>query len=374
MGKELEALFASPPPEASAPPLALPAPGGGVGGDVAAALAAPAAPAPAAPDAAAARELRAAHHAALRAAPLQALRDCSVELALRRAERTHAGAPGAKRQRAAAPAPPRPAAPPAPAAPLPLPAPTGGDLIGDDELILRFALYNPTAKRDSVCVLEVLALGSQTLAQLRDALTCPSDATAARFRVRTPGAFFYFEGVFYNDLRAPGATDLSAPLRDFVEDGTPLVIAGDGATETHEESGARRGGVSGPGLALQRAVLGAADAASTRLDALALRIGKTYVYTHQGSCEHSLRLRDVRRACAADARSRAAYPACVYRTERVRRRCAICDGFCATKVVYDSRLAPESPCFLCGECFQRLHYDAQGRILFSDFEVFDYDG
>jgi hypothetical protein len=45
-------------------------------------------------------------------------------------------------------------------------------------------------------MLEVLALGCNTLAQLRDALPCPSDATAARFRVRTPGAFLYFEGVF----------------------------------------------------------------------------------------------------------------------------------------------------------------------------------
>ena len=43
-------------------------------------------------------------------------------------------------------------------------------------------------------------------------------------------------------------------------------------------------------------------------------------------------------------------------------------------MVYDSRLAPESPCFMCAECFQRLHYDAQGRLLFSDFEVYDYEG
>jgi hypothetical protein len=76
------------------------------------------------------------------------------------------------------------------------------------------------------------------------------------------------------------------------------------------------------------------------------------VYTHQGSCEHALRVRDVRRACAADARGRDAYPLVTYRTERPRKRCAICDSLLATKVVYGSRLAPESPCFFCDECFQ----------------------
>ena len=70
---------------------------------------------------------------------------------------------------------------------------------------------------------EVRCLGSQALTCLRDVLCCPSDASAAQFGCATPGAFFCIEGCFYNDMRAPGATDLSAPLVEFART-SPLEV------------------------------------------------------------------------------------------------------------------------------------------------------
>ena len=70
---------------------------------------------------------------------------------------------------------------------------------------------------------EVRCLASQKLTCLRDVLCCPSDAAASQFGCATRGAFFYMEGTFYNDMRAPGATDLSAPLLEFART-SPLEV------------------------------------------------------------------------------------------------------------------------------------------------------
>jgi hypothetical protein len=217
LSRELEALFANPPPEpgTSAPPAPPPlaslplVPSAGappIGDDVARLLASSPPLPPTAPDPAAARGLREARQEALRRAPLQALRDVSVELALRRAERSGSASAAAKAKRARPAPPPAGAAaagaagasallpallalPPAvptalalrPTAPPPPAPPPGGAQLAADEVLLRVTMYNPSAKRDLVPAREVLVLGSQTLAQLRDALTCASDATAARF-------------------------------------------------------------------------------------------------------------------------------------------------------------------------------------------------
>ncbi len=148
------------------------------------------------------------------------------------------------------------------------------------------------------------------------------------------------------------------PLREFAARVGPLDVVGEGALSLEELAGAgtaaaaAAAAASGPSAPASTRELRAACMQDTTLASLALRVGKTYVYTHQGSCEHALRVRDVRRACAADARGRDAYPLLTYATERPRKRCAICDSLLATKVVYGSRLAPESPCFFCDECFQ----------------------
>ena len=60
-------------------------------------------------------------------------------------------------------------------------------------------------------------LGSQPLAALRDAIGCAADANMAALGLAAPGAFMHLEGAFYNDMRAPGAVDLSAPVRAFCE-------------------------------------------------------------------------------------------------------------------------------------------------------------
>ncbi len=66
---------------------------------------------------------------------------------------------------------------------------------------------------------KLVVLGSQKLWELRDAIVCPSDEklNSARLRMSRPSAFFYIEGVFYNDMRHPDAIDISEPIRKFCD-------------------------------------------------------------------------------------------------------------------------------------------------------------
>lgn len=56
------------------------------------------------------------------------------------------------------------------------------------------------------------------------------------------------------------------------------------------------------------------------------------------------------------------------------RRCRICNGSHARWVTIGDRLAPESPCLMCGACFDALHRRIDGSLHYTDFEIFPYVG
>ena len=60
-------------------------------------------------------------------------------------------------------------------------------------------------------------LGSQPLTALRDCIECAADINMRALGMAAPGAYLHLEGAFYNDLRQPGAVDVSEPVRDFCE-------------------------------------------------------------------------------------------------------------------------------------------------------------
>ncbi len=62
---------------------------------------------------------------------------------------------------------------------------------------------------------EFWVLGSQPLAALRDAVRCPADDNMRAVGLASPAAYLHLEAAFFNDLRDPGAADLSAPVRAF---------------------------------------------------------------------------------------------------------------------------------------------------------------
>jgi snRNA-activating protein complex subunit 3 len=72
-----------------------------------------------------------------------------------------------------------------------------------------------------------------------------------------------------------------------------------------------------------------------------------------------------------------AYPLQVFEGSHVVRKCTICKIAAAKKVTYGDKLAPESPCFFCGTCYEQLHYTKDTaatalRLAYTDFEVYPY--
>ena len=68
--------------------------------------------------------------------------------------------------------------------------------------------------------------------------------------------------------------------------------------------------------------------------------------------------------------------ACVRQAVPRRQRCGICGtdslrSKVATKVTYDDRLAASTPAFWCTECYEAMHYDKSGRLLYQHM-VFPY--
>ena len=42
------------------------------------------------------------------------------------------------------------------------------------------------------------------------------------------------------------------------------------------------------------------------------------------------------------------------------------------QVTYDDIHAPENPCFWCNSCYQKVHYDEAGKLLYDSFKQFQY--
>lgn len=41
-------------------------------------------------------------------------------------------------------------------------------------------------------------------------------------------------------------------------------------------------------------------------------------------------------------------------------------------VTHDDARTPHTPYLWCDECFKSLHYDAEGKALYTDYKVFPY--
>ncbi|XP_072009089.1 snRNA-activating protein complex subunit 3 isoform X3 [Engystomops pustulosus] len=99
------------------------------------------------------------------------------------------------------------------------------DLVDEGELVLTLEVFHPVVYQKSngnKPNVAIQVLGTQKLTELRDAIKCVSDLQIGGEFSSNPdlapenickdlfkSAFFYFEGVFYNDMRYPECRDLS---------------------------------------------------------------------------------------------------------------------------------------------------------------------
>lgn len=282
-----------------------------------------------------------------------------------------------------------------------------GPAVDAAEVVLTVAMSHPANAQRVLQQWRVL--GSQRLIALRDRLYCRSDLDMRSAGLAVPSGMFYIEGTFYNDMREAAAVDYSYPIRAFCHthglDPPPRPPAAAATARTPggraEPVAAERQGSRGaqPGSAAEpvsndeaddaadasvrppqadeeRApgAYGCCEMAHTTFEQLWLRIGAAagYVYCHQGCCEHLLAVTDVRMLHPDDPQHASAYPELVYQKHSRKRKCELCERAPAVKVTYDDAFAPSNPAFWCLDCFNRMHYDEQRRLVSANFKVFDY--
>ncbi|KAK9845423.1 hypothetical protein WJX81_006126 [Elliptochloris bilobata] len=243
-------------------------------------------------------------------------------------------------------------------------------VVAEDEVLLLVGVqrFEAEAGRRAQRMQEFWVLGSQPLAALRDVIGCAADANMGALGLTAPGAYLHVEGAFHRDLRAPGAADLSEPVRAFCEaKGLQPPPLGAPGAEAALHCGVQRlwGDAdlpAGPaalapftgGDDLNPRAFSVSDMAATTWEQLALRVGSApgYVYCHQGCCEHALYVADARRVHAGDPRARSAYPLQTFQAKSLRRHCGCCGLNYAARVTWEDALAPSSPAF----CIIGKHY------------------
>ncbi|XP_070999562.1 snRNA-activating protein complex subunit 3 [Oncorhynchus clarkii lewisi] len=230
------------------------------------------------------------------------------------------------------------------------------DLVPEGEIILSINVLYPAIFERFRYVrphMTLQMLGSHSLVDLRDAICCISDLQVFGEFSNTPdmapdfiskdhfkSAFFYFEGVFYNDMRHPECQDMSettiewAKTRDF--------------PTFHK-----------------------AKMEDTRFYDLKVKVGYPYLFCHQGDCEHVVIITDIRLAHKDDCLDRKLYPLLTHKHRVMTRKCAVCHVYIGRWLTTNDPFAPNDPCLFCERCFRMLHYDEKGNKL-GQFLAYPY--
>ncbi|XP_027872066.1 snRNA-activating protein complex subunit 3 isoform X1 [Xiphophorus couchianus] len=199
----------------------------------------------------------------------------------------------------------------------------------------------------------MLMTGSHTLADLRDAVCCVSDLQVCGEFSSTPdmapdfmskdlfkSAYFFFEGVFYNDMRYPECQDISSTTIDWAK------------SHNYPQ-------------------FSTAKMEDTRFLDLKVKVGYPYLYCHQGDCEHLVIITDVRLAHRSDCLDTDLYPLLTHKNRLVTQKCSVCHVFIGRWYTTRDQFAPSDPCLFCDKCFRMLHYDKEGNKL-GDFLAYPY--
>uniref|UniRef100_A0A665XCX1 snRNA-activating protein complex subunit 3 n=1 Tax=Echeneis naucrates TaxID=173247 RepID=A0A665XCX1_ECHNA len=230
------------------------------------------------------------------------------------------------------------------------------DVVPEGEVILTINVYYPAVYdkfNHNRPHMTLLMLGSHNLTQLRDAICCVSDLQVCGEFSNTPdmapdfiskdhfkSAFFFFEGVFYIDMRFPECQDISMTTIEWAK--------------THNFP-----------------TYSQAKMEDTRFVDLKVKVGFPYLYCHQGDCEHLVIITDVRLAHANDCLDKKLYPLLTHKHRVSTQKCAVCHVFIGRWLTTKDQFAPSDPCLFCNKCFQMLHYDTEGNKL-GDFLAYPY--
>ncbi|XP_042432213.1 snRNA-activating protein complex subunit-like isoform X1 [Zingiber officinale] len=218
---------------------------------------------------------------------------------------------------------------------------------------------------------EFLALGSQTLSELKNHIYCLTNKLMDTAGVHDNSGYFLIEDTFCNDLKDPSSIDYSKPIFDWLKNNNDeavkkwdYILSGG----LKKEQKKLLGDMKVSSLPNFRSV----DMHKTRFSDLGgFRLGSSYLYCHQGNCKHSIVIRDMRLIHPEDVQNRAEYPLLTSTLRPRYRKCSVCEIYIATKMTVDDKWAPKNPCYFCIKCYFLLHYKEDNSLLYPH-TVFDY--
>ncbi|KAK1119137.1 hypothetical protein K0M31_013636 [Melipona bicolor] len=230
------------------------------------------------------------------------------------------------------------------------------------DILIFIRIYHPfihrgkTAPRSECCTLlrlhNIIAiLGSQTLAHLRDKISCVADYSISKECSNNldnalgpmakdvyKSGFFFIEDTFYNDTRCPTNVDYSKVIIDWAQRRPKL----------------------GP---FKTAIM-----EDCRLDSLCLRFGFPWVYKHQGGCEHLIVFSDARFINCDDELS--VYPRIVRLRTMSSKLCMVCGVYVVQWITMDHERIPHNPCYFCDDCFKSYNYIDNKKV--GKFKAYAY--
>uniref|UniRef100_A0A3Q3PYI1 snRNA-activating protein complex subunit 3 n=1 Tax=Monopterus albus TaxID=43700 RepID=A0A3Q3PYI1_MONAL len=225
------------------------------------------------------------------------------------------------------------------------------DLIPEGEVILTINVYYPAVFEKHPFKLTKMRI-TMFIFKL-DAICCVSDLQVYGEFSNTPdiapdfvskdhfkSAFFFFEGVFYNDMRFPECQDISMTTIEWAK-------------------------------ACKFPPYRQAKMEDTRFMDLKVKVGFPYLYCHQGDCEHLVIFTDVRLVHKNDCLDKKLYPLLTHKHRVATQKCAVCHVFIGRWFTTNDQFAPCDPCLFCDKCFRMLHYDAEGKKL-GQFLAYPY--
>lgn len=87
---------------------------------------------------------------------------------------------------------------------------------------------------------------------------------------------------------------------------------------------------------------------TTWFDIPFIHLNTPYLYVHGGCCQHFVVIRSIRTPSMPDITA----PPPIPHIANKDRKCRLCDTYKASMYLLDCRIAPDSPCFICGRCYE----------------------
>lgn len=226
-----------------------------------------------------------------------------------------------------------------------------------DQVILRVIVHDSLRH---VKLGEYLVLDSQPLTALRDAIKgCVCDEAddvnwiGAQTKlparpdgeINTPSGFFFIENTFYDDMRSKRAIRYSDTIVSWVNE-----------KERYLQ----------PGLFPYRQE----NMENVLFSDLKIRLGAHYLYQHQGHCQHTIIFTEMRMRSENDLNDSTLYPISVFRQKLTLHKCSLCKEFSSRYIVFQDKHAPTSPAFYCAVCYELLHMNENGSLVYWDYSVY----